>query len=166
MKISYTYTFPRLRTIHFQWPYTPSKPSVLPPPARSTGPLGTLPPKLCMRSRATPQQRLICNRGLKQQRLGSEAHVRHLEARSQRLSKTKTDQARVAQAVQTTACLATTAVTSPRSPYCDARFAVVSCAHATSFLFHSALSLQSSTLQPHASMPVRSAPNTRPTTRP
>lgn len=98
-----------------------------------------------MRSRAAPQQRLICNRGLiKHPRLGSGAHVRDPEAATDWQSKicpqTKTGQARIAQAVQTAACLATTAVTSPRSTCCDTRFAVLSCAHATSFLFHSALS--------------------------
>ena len=56
------------------------------------------------------------------------------DCKSKICPQTKTDQARIAQAVQTAACLATTAVTSPRSTCCDTRFAVLSCAHATSFL--------------------------------
>ena len=126
--------------------------------------------KLCMRSRAAPQQlqRLICNRGLiKHPRLGSGAHVRYPEARSSRSPKRpRPTKLEPAQAVADSMLSHDRGDESPHRsivyPFCGFWFA-----HATSFLFHSsALSPCVPTPQPQSMpVPVRSAPNTRPTAR-
>ena len=146
---SYTYTFHAPATIHFQWPYNAQQ--TFGASTASKIDRSTRHPAAQNSAREIPscnqRQRLICNRGLiKLPRLGSGAHVRYPEAGSSRspprprLSKLEPPKQCI------TVCLATTAVTSPRSQPVNTRSAVLSCAHATSFLFHSsAFSLQGST---------------------
>lgn len=80
----------------------PSKPSVLPPPARSTGPLGTLPPKtLHERSRAatTGSASFAIAASSNTHALALEHTCAIVKLGVQDCPKTKTDQARTAQAV-------------------------------------------------------------------